>query len=483
MAGNKDLSNAIKAKKDEFYTQLVDIEKEMKYYRDYFKGKTVFLNCDDPYESNFFKYFAMNFNRLGLKKLISTCYKGSPVAQTQLPLFGDIETSKDEVRPYKIEITEVSDENNDGKIDLSDVEYLLQSDKNVLSVLDGDGDFRSEECVALLDEADVVITNPPFSLFREYISLLVEHEKDFIILGNQNAITYKETFPLIKENKVWLGASIHSGDREFRVPDTYPLNASGCRVDENGVKYIRVKGIRWFTNIDYKQRHENLILCEKYDPEKYPKYDNYDAIEVGKVVDIPCDYEEGYLVPVEYKQQLIDAGFTLGSERLDSSGNLCVCVCGHNLTAEDCPRRADTVLLRRDGRSDNLPGQIRPDAVSDFGSDGERRERLFQRDLECEQWDYTASHKWEQEIQKALHSEERFEWSSGLMGVPITFIDKYSPEQFEVLGITDRDCPMRTKTYTKDDTSSYSDLNRRAAIRTPNGYKGTYARLLIRKKM
>lgn len=415
MAGNKDLSNAIKAKKDEFYTQLVDIEKEMKYYRDYFKGKTVFLNCDDPYESNFFKYFAMNFNRLGLKKLISTCYKGSPVAQTQLPLFGDIETSKDEVRPYKIEITEVSDENNDGKIDLSDVEYLLQSDKNVLSVLDGDGDFRSEECVALLDEADVVITNPPFSLFREYISLLVEHEKDFIILGNQNAITYKETFPLIKENKVWLGASIHSGDREFRVPDTYPLNASGCRVDENGVKYIRVKGIRWFTNIDYKQRHENLILCEKYDPEKYPKYDNYDAIEVGKVVDIPCDYEEGYLVPVEYKQQLIDAGFTLGSERLDSSGNLCVCV--------------DTTSLRK------------------------------------------------------IVPEEQIQYCCGVMGVPITFIDKYSPEQFEVLGITDRDCPMRTKTYTKDDTSSYSDLNRRAAIRTPNGYKGTYARLLIRKKM
>ncbi len=371
MAGNKDLSNAIKAKKDEFYTQLVDIEKEMKYYRDYFKGKTVFLNCDDPYESNFFKYFAMNFNRLGLKKLISTCYKGSPVAQTQLPLFGDIETSKDEVRPYKIEITEVSDENNDGKIDLSDVEYLLQSDKNVLSVLDGDGDFRSEECVALLDEADVVITNPPFSLFREYISLLVEHEKDFIILGNQNAITYKETFPLIKENKVWLGASIHSGDREFRVPDTYPLNASGCRVDENGVKYIRVKGIRWFTNIDYKQRHENLILCEKYDPEKYPKYDNYDAIEVGKVVDIPCDYEEGYLVPVEYKQQLIDAGFTLGSERLDSSGNLCVCVC------------VDTTSLRK------------------------------------------------------IVPEEQIQYCCGVMGVPITFLDKYDPTQFQILGATE----------------------------------------------
>lgn len=408
MAGNKDLSNAIKAKKDEFYTQLVDIEKEMKYYRDYFKGKTVFLNCDDPYESNFFKYFAMNFNRLGLKKLVSTCYKGSPVAQTQLPLFGDIETSKDGVRPYKIEITEVSDENNDGKIDLSDVEYLLQSDKNVLSVLDGDGDFRSEECVALLDEADVVITNPPFSLFREYISLLVDHNKDFIILGNQNAITYKETFPLIKENKVWLGASIHSGDREFRVPDTYPLNASGCRVDENGVKYIRVKGIRWFTNIDYKQRHENLILCEKYDPEKYPKYDNYDAIEVGKVVDIPCDYEEGYLVPVEYKQQLIDAGFTLGSERLDSSGNLCVCVC------------VDTTSLRK------------------------------------------------------IVPEEQIQYCCGVMGVPITFLDKYDPTQFQILGATE----------SEGKGFSNGIWNASSGITQPliNGNK-KYKRLFIRKNV
>lgn len=326
MAGNKDLSNAIKAKKDEFYTQLVDIEKEMRYYKEYFKGKTVFLNCDDPYESNFFKYFALNFNHLGLRKLISTCYKGSPVAQTQLSLFDEPDFTDDGKRPYKIEITEVNDENNDGKIDLSDVEFLLQNDKNVLTVLEGDGDFRSPECVALLDEADVVITNPPFSLFREYLSLLVQHDKDFIILGNQNAITYKEAFPLIQDNKLWLGASIHSGDREFRVPDTYPLNAAGCRVDDDGVKYIRVKGIRWFTNIDYKQRHEELILVEKYDPKKYPKYDNYDAIEVGKVVDIPCDYEEGYLVPIEYKQELIDAGFTLGSERLDSNGNLCVCV-------------------------------------------------------------------------------------------------------------------------------------------------------------
>lgn len=341
MAGNKDLTNANKAKKDEFYTQLVDIEKEMKYYKEYFKGKIVLLNCDDPYESNFFKYFAMNFNRLGLKKLISTCYQGSPVAQTQLILFDDLIEEDNGKRPYKIEITEVNDENQDGKIDLSDVEYLLKNDKNILTVLDGDGDFRSPECVALLDEADVVITNPPFSLFREYLDLLVKHDKDFIILGNQNAITYKETFPLIRDNRLWLGASIHSGDREFRVPDTYPLNAASCRVDENGVKYIRVKGVRWFTNIDYKQRHENLILCEKYDPKRYPKYDNYDAIEVSKVVDIPEDYEEGYLVPIEYKQQLVDAGFDLGDDRLDESGNECVCV------YRERERERGTISLRR----------------------------------------------------------------------------------------------------------------------------------------
>lgn len=296
----KALQEASNAKKDEFYTQLVDIEKEMKYYKDYFKDKTVFLNCDDPYESNFFKYFAMNFNRLGLKKLIATCYAGSAVAQTQLSLFDDVVPESNDKKPYKIEITEVKDENNDGKIDLADVEYLIKNRKNVLSVLEGDGDFRSPECVALLDEADVVITNPPFSLFREFLDLLVKHDKDFIILGNQNAITYKEVFPLIKENKLWLGASIHSGDREFRVPDNYPLKASGYRVDEDGTKYIRVKGIRWFSNVDYRQRHEDLILCEEYDPERYPHYDNYDAINVDKTMDIPVDYDGVMGVPITF---------------------------------------------------------------------------------------------------------------------------------------------------------------------------------------
>lgn len=300
MSKNQALSNAAKAKKDEFYTQLADIEKEMRYYKDYFRGKTVFLNCDDPYESNFFKYFAMNFNRLGLKKIIATCYAGSTVAQTQLQLFDDMMEDGESKRPYKLEITEVKDENNDGKIDLADVEWLIKNKKNVLTILDGNGDFRSPECVQLLDEADVVITNPPFSLFREYLALLVEHEKDFIILGNQNAITYKEVFPLIRDNKVWLGASIHSGDREFRVPDDYPLKAASYRVDDDGNKFIRVKGIRWFSNIDYKQRHEPLILVETYDPDRYPRYDNYDAINVDKTNDIPEDYDGIMGVPITF---------------------------------------------------------------------------------------------------------------------------------------------------------------------------------------
>lgn len=324
MAGNKSLSNAMKAKEDEFYTQLSDIENELRHYREHFKGKTILLNCDDPYESNFFKYFAMNFNRLGLKKLISTCYKGSPVAQTQLSLFDDYEDEDKGEQPHKIEITEVIDNNEDGKIDLSDVEYLLQNDKNVLTPLEGDGDFRSPECVALLDEADIVITNPPFSLFREYVAQLMEHDKKFVIIGSQNAITYKEVFPLLKEDRVWLGYK--SGDMAFTVPDYYEPRETRFWIDENGQKWRSLGNICWFTNLDIKKRHENLILCEKYDPKKYPKYDNYDAIEVGKVADIPLDYEEGYLVPIEYKQRLIDAGFDLGSDRMDENGNECVCV-------------------------------------------------------------------------------------------------------------------------------------------------------------
>lgn len=227
---SRDLENAKRAKKDEFYTQLADIEAELRHYREHFRDKVIFCNCDDPFESNFFKYFAMNFNFLGLKKLMATCYSGSPIAGEQLDLFDLPSVSNEYVgskHSYKIEITEVTDENQDGATDLADVEHLIRNKNNTLTLLKGDGDFRSSECIELLKEADIVVTNPPFSLFREYISQLVEYEKHFLIIGNINAVTYRDVFNLIRDNLVWLGQSIRSGDREFRVPDYYPMQAAG----------------------------------------------------------------------------------------------------------------------------------------------------------------------------------------------------------------------------------------------------------------
>lgn len=299
MAGNTNLHAANRAKKDEFYTQEDDISNELKHYKAHFAGRTVFCNCDDPFESNFFRFFALNFNAYGLKRLIATCYDGSPVAGTQLSAFD----SPDRLRtgiPHKIVITEVTDNNGDGAINLADVEWLIKNDNNVLTRLNGNGDFRSPECVELLREADIVVTNPPFSLFREYVAQLVEFDKKFLIIGNMNAVTYKEIFPLIKGNRMWMGASIHSGDREFQVPDSYPLNAAGSRVDSDGRKFIRVKGVRWFTNLDYPQRHDDLILYKTYSPQEYPKYDNYDAINVDKTADIPCDYDGVMGVPITF---------------------------------------------------------------------------------------------------------------------------------------------------------------------------------------
>ncbi|MDE0243545.1 MAG: adenine-specific methyltransferase EcoRI family protein [Candidatus Kaiserbacteria bacterium] len=297
---NKGLHTAKREKKDEFYTQLTDIEKELKHYKDQFRNKVVYCNCDDPYESNFFKYFSLSFNHLGLKKLITTSYKPSPITGKQLPLV-EIEGLKPEGKePFKLEINEVLDNNKDGAVDLTDVEWLLKNDANTATPLDSDGDFRSEECVEFLKEADVVVTNPPFSLFREYLAQLMEYDKKFLIIGNINAITYKETFPLIQKNKVWLGVSIHSGDREFRVPDHYPLEAAGYRVDDEGNKYIRIKGVRWFTNLDTEKRHESLVLYKKYTPEEFPKYDNYDAINVNKTSDIPMDYADAMGVPITF---------------------------------------------------------------------------------------------------------------------------------------------------------------------------------------
>ena len=202
--------------------------------------------------------------------------------------------------PYKITITEVKDYNQDGAIDLADVQWLLKNRRNTMEFLVNGGDFRTYECMEILSQADIVVTNPPFSLFREYVQLLMNYRKKFLIIGNVNSITYKEIFPLIKSNQIWLGASIHSGDREFRVPDSYPLEAAGCRIDENGTKFIRVKGVRWYTNLDYPQRHEELVLYKRYTPEEYPKYDNYDAINIDKTSDIPYDYEGIMGVPITF---------------------------------------------------------------------------------------------------------------------------------------------------------------------------------------
>lgn len=314
MAGNSNLHMSRNDKADEFYTQLSLIESELKHYRQHFKGKTVLCNCDDPYESNFFKYFAMNFNALGLKKLITTCYATSPVTGKEFQYYVDNSgqlsfipsennspvSAGNERKPYKVEITEVTDENGDGRIDLADVEYLMRNKQNTMTLLDGDGDFRSPECVELLKEADIVVTNPPFSLFRDYIALLMQYNKQFAIIGNQNAITYREIFPLIKGNKVWLG--YNNGHYWFKVPDSYEEKKTDFKIDENGQKWRRMGNICWFTNLDIEKRHEDMTLFRTYSPEVYLKYDNYDAIEVSKTADIPCDYS-GYMgVPITFMQ-------------------------------------------------------------------------------------------------------------------------------------------------------------------------------------
>lgn len=297
---NKNLNAAKVAKKDEFYTQLSDIERELQHYWKHFRGKVVLCNCDDPYESNFFKYFALRFNQLGLKKLICTCYNGSPVTGNELAIhFDGFDDDEPKKIAYKVEITEVKDENGDGAVDLSDVQYLLKNDKNVLSILKT-GDFRSQECIELLKEADIVVTNPPFSLFREYIGQLMKYQKKFLIIGNMNSITCKEIFPYVQNNKMWIGPSISSGDRKFYVPDDYPLNAAGCGVDSDGKRFIRVKGVRWFTNLDHNKRHEDLDLVCRYSEDEYPTFDNFDAIEVGKTSDIPYDYDGIMGVPITF---------------------------------------------------------------------------------------------------------------------------------------------------------------------------------------
>jgi hypothetical protein len=365
-SSNKNLHKANQAKKDEFYTQLVDIENELKHYKEQFRDKVVYCNCDDPFESNFFKYFAANFNFLKLKKLIATSFVPSPIAGRQLSF---LETAglkdKEKKEPFKIEISEVKDMNSDGAVGIDDVKLLLEQNAKTCTPLKDNGDFRSNECIELLKQADIVVTNPPFSLFREYVAQLVEYKKKFLILGNMNAITYKEIFKLIKANKLWAGygfnmsmvyASPYSNElddnRKFVVGKGYDPN-----------KYIKVPAINWYTNLDTEKRHEMIDLYKKYTAKEYPRYDNYDAIEVSKVSDIPMDY-------------------------------------------------------------------------------------------------------------------------NGAMGVPITFLNKYNPVQFEVIWIADRQDSqgLRTKTYTINDTPNYNDLNRGPVIKIEGELRVVYMRILIKNK-
>lgn len=302
---NSRLHTARQNKNDEFYTQLADIEKELRHYKDQFKGKVVFCNCDDPYESNFFRYFALNFNSLRLKQLITTSYKPSPIANTQLELFGnnkvlDAAKGRPKVTANKLIINEVSDIDGDGAFDLRDIAEQLKVNKNnEWAPLEGDGDFKSHESIELLKRADIVVTNPPFSMFREYLAQIIEHGKQFLIIGNQNAITYKEIFKLIKENRVWLGVD-NGGTKWFQVPDDYDIKTESRKKIVDGVKYFSMGSIVWFTNMDNFKRHEKIPLFRKYTTEEYPRYDNYDAIEVGKVAEIPRDYTGAIGVPITF---------------------------------------------------------------------------------------------------------------------------------------------------------------------------------------
>ena len=280
---NKNLNNAKEAKNDEFYTRYEDIQSELNHYEEHFKDKTVLCNCDDPFESNFCKFFLRNFNYLGLKRLICTSYVSSPVVGTQMTIFDYLDEPVQRGHGYVMDITEVPMANGRGVSD-DDIEKLLKSKKRGVKKLEGEGDFRSEECVEYLKQADIVVTNPPFSLFREYISFLMEHDKKFLIIGNQNALHYKEIFPLVQNNKVWLG---YNHVKEFSKPDGTTQ---------------KFGNVLWYTNLDIKKRHEKLVLYKKYSDE-YLSYMNFDGIDVNKVVEIPCDYY-GYMgVPDTFLEQ------------------------------------------------------------------------------------------------------------------------------------------------------------------------------------
>ena len=326
--GNRNLTSAKRAKNDEFYTRMPDIENELRHYAEHFKGKTVLCNCDDPFGSNFFRYFALNFDHLGLKKLMATSYCGSPIAggEYQPSLFDDdVDAGTGRHRKaYKAVVTHVEDTTGDGGFDMDDIKALLGSPGNEVTELHGNGeygagDFRSAECLELLDEADVVVTNPPFSLFREYVATLMDYDKKFVIMGNINAVTYKEIFPLIRNNKLWPGFSFNKAMR-FAMPEEYE-SKTGER-DKYGRKISKVPAIAWYTNLDITKRHEDLLLYRRHKGHEtdYPKYDNYDAIEVSKVADIPEDYYGVMGVPITFMDKYNPDQFDIVAFRKGDDG-------------------------------------------------------------------------------------------------------------------------------------------------------------------
>ncbi len=307
---NKNLNKAKEAKKDEFYTQLEDINNELKHYREHFRGKTVLCNCDDPRISNFFKYFAYNFEYLGLKKLIATCYKNQDVN-----LFSEGTCEKAVYLVYE------GDKNGNHIPDDEEIKVLP---------LKGDGDFRSAECIEFLKEADIVVTNPPFSLFREYVAQLIQYDKEFLIIGHQNAISYKEIFPLIRDNKIWLGYGFKGGAGHF-----YSKYRDVATAGNHLEGMIRVSGVTWFTNLEIKKRHEELILYKTYTPEEYPKYINYDAIEVGRTELIPSNYPHLMGVPITFLDKYNPEQFVIIG--MANGGELGVeCGVSGNLSAQEC---------------------------------------------------------------------------------------------------------------------------------------------------
>ena len=352
----QDVLTAAKSnKKDEFYTLYEDIQKELNNYEKHFKDKTVLCNCDDPFESNFCKFFLKNFNYLGLKRLICTSYTTSPIVGTQMTIFDYLDEPVKRGHGYVMDITEVPMANGRGVSD-DDIEKLLKSPKRGVKKLEGDGDFRSDECLEYLKQADIVVTNPPFSLFREYVATLIEYDKQFLIIGNINAITYKEIFPLIKDNKVWLGTGMGRWISGFIVPDSYELYGTEARISENGERIVSTNNCLWLTNLDHNKRHEELDLYRKYygSEEDYPNYDNYEAININKTTEIPCDYKGEMGVPITFLNKFNPNQF----EIVGISGDLAkpIMINGKKKSGRfyvQGKRMYDRIVIKKKGDKDN----------------------------------------------------------------------------------------------------------------------------------